>query len=42
MAEAPTRSSVKGESGKAFAENVWNDTIEILKKHVPNTEIYSW
>jgi len=42
MAEARVRTTVQGETGKKFADNVWNDTIEILKKHVPNVDIYSW
>lgn len=40
--ESRTRSETIGETGKKFADNVWKDTIEILKKHVPNTDIYSW
>jgi len=42
MVESRTRSSAQGESGKKFSENVWNDTISILKKHVPETAIYTW
>lgn len=42
MAESRTRSDTVGEAGKKFQDAVWNDTIEILKKHVPQTEIYSW
>lgn len=42
MQEFRTRSSANGEIGEKFAENVWKNTIEILKKHVPSTPIYSW
>eukprot|EP00026_Physarum_polycephalum_P011688 Phypoly_transcript_11929.p1 GENE.Phypoly_transcript_11929~~Phypoly_transcript_11929.p1 ORF type:complete len:385 (+),score=63.88 Phypoly_transcript_11929:127-1155(+) len=42
MKESRSRSSTVGETGKKFADAVWNDTVEILKKHVPNVEIYSW
>jgi retinol dehydrogenase-12 len=42
MKESRTRSSTQGETGKKFADNVWKDTIAILKKHVPETAIYSW
>jgi len=40
--ESETRKSTQGESGKQFADNVWKDTINILKKHVPGLDIYSW
>lgn len=42
MVEARTRSDTTGEVGKKFADNVWNDTVSILKKHVPQVEIYNW
>eukprot|EP00026_Physarum_polycephalum_P009879 Phypoly_transcript_10016.p1 GENE.Phypoly_transcript_10016~~Phypoly_transcript_10016.p1 ORF type:complete len:346 (+),score=65.47 Phypoly_transcript_10016:277-1314(+) len=42
MGEGRTRSSAQGESGERFAEHVWNDTLAILKRHVPGMEIYDW
>jgi len=42
VGESRTRSNVQGDVGRKFAENVWRDTISILKKQVPDTEIYNW
>ena len=42
VGEFRTRSDTTAEKGKMFADNVWNDTMEILKKHVPNVEFYAW
>jgi hypothetical protein len=42
MIEKPSRKNTLGEEGKKFADTVWNETIEILKKHVPSTAIYDW
>ena len=42
MVEKPARKYTLGDDGKKFADNVWNDTMEILKKHVQNVEMYSW
>lgn len=42
MRESRTRSIVNGENGKILEDNVWDDTIALLKKHVPSTPIYDW
>jgi hypothetical protein len=41
MKEGRTRSSTKGEVGRQFATNVWNDTFDILKKIAPENELYA-
>jgi hypothetical protein len=42
MHEARSRSNTLGETGKTFATHVWNDTIAILKKIVPENDIFAW
>jgi NAD(P)-dependent dehydrogenase (short-subunit alcohol dehydrogenase family) len=40
MKEEPGRSTTHGETGKLFAQNVWNDTIYLLRKVADNNFLH--